>query len=258
MAETPTDYRCENCRAPLDNEYADLCRVCADKNNQLIADFAAGLRCVMCGHALNATDSTSDALSRSGRPAGTPSAETADRAAPTNLHAEPDYPGAETVLMALSNPMLTAHQPTERCAIEVPHRIEACDEFASKPAESPAVNDVLGAIARDYPGGAALISRHIRQLRTALAASREQAAKALADTLRVLEDTRARWANTRVELAASRDRIAELEDENTTLDALGQQAIRDRDAARESRSVDGRKSTKRGLLSNDREKDADT
>lgn len=48
--------KCEHCGAVMDSAFADLCAECAAKNNRRIADYAAGLRCLMCGHAVNATD----------------------------------------------------------------------------------------------------------------------------------------------------------------------------------------------------------
>lgn len=48
---------------------------------------------------------------------------------PTNLQAEPGYPGIQTVVFSIRSPNMTAHISSERCLIECPHLISECGEF---------------------------------------------------------------------------------------------------------------------------------
>lgn len=51
------------------------------------------------------------------------------RPEPTDLRSEPRYPGLHTVVLAMSAPEWTVHNPSKRCPIEEPHRISQCGEF---------------------------------------------------------------------------------------------------------------------------------
>ena len=42
---------------------------------------------------------------------------------------EPPYPYHRTVVFSLSAPTMTAHIPSNRCAIEHPHEIADCGEW---------------------------------------------------------------------------------------------------------------------------------
>lgn len=67
------------------------------------------------------------------------------REEPTNLSAEPGYPNHPTVIMSMRRPGLTAHLPTERCAIQEPHETSECGEWA---AAGPKENDATELVDR--------------------------------------------------------------------------------------------------------------
>jgi hypothetical protein len=44
----------------------------------------------------------------------------------TNCQQEPAYPGADTVVFSIRDPMMTVHRKRDDCPIEEPHSIVDC------------------------------------------------------------------------------------------------------------------------------------
>lgn len=51
------------------------------------------------------------------------------REAPKNLHAEPPYPGLETVCFSIRSPDWTCHMKSLRCEKDWPHELGECGEW---------------------------------------------------------------------------------------------------------------------------------